>query len=134
MYDVFVVEDHPVIQRALRDLLEHEPDLRVCGLAGTVAEALESIPGSAPDIVLIDVSLPGMSGIELMMRLRAEHAGLKALLVSGYDEAHYAREALAAGALGYVLKDDPDIIIEAIRTVLTGEVYLSEQMRSQVEG
>ncbi|HZJ09426.1 MAG TPA: response regulator transcription factor [Trueperaceae bacterium] len=130
---VYLVEDHPVIQRALNALLEAESDLTVSGIAGTAEEALELIPLGSTDIVLIDVSLPGMSGLALAARLMGSKPTFRTLMVTGHNDVHYARAALAAGANGYVLKDDPNEIIVAVRAVLAGGIYLSMKIRDQVE-
>lgn len=130
---VYLVEDHPVIQRAMKALLEAEPDLVVCGIAGSAEEALKLMPTGSPDIVLIDVSLPGMSGLSLAEHLMERRPKFRTLMVTGHDDVHYARAALAAGANGYVLKDDPKEVIVAVRAVLAGEIYLSLKIRDQVK-
>jgi DNA-binding NarL/FixJ family response regulator len=129
MYNIFLVEDHPTMRQALVRLLKNEPDLTTCGEAATVPEALAQIPACAPDLVLVDVSLAEMDGLALIKRLLAQNPHLLCLVVSGHNEATYAQAALQAGARGYVMKGDPPALLKAIRSVLHGELYLSEAMR-----
>ncbi len=132
---VFVVEDHPVFRLGLRELIEQEPDLTVCGEAGDVAGALAAIPGSEADLVIVDLSLGGQSGIDLIKELKARLRTLPVLVVSMYDEALYAERALVAGARGYVMKQEAsDSIVRAVRRVLEGRIYLSERVATEIVG
>jgi DNA-binding NarL/FixJ family response regulator len=133
-YHIFLVEDHAIMRRSLVNLLQREPDLTVSGQAASVAEALERIPQSEPDLILVDVSLPGRNGLSLVEELGQERPELLCLILSGHNEAIYAKAALQAGARGYVMKGDPAAVLEAIRTVLRGEVYVSEAMRGKWGG
>lgn len=128
---IYIVEDNLLVREALVMLIEDEPDLEVCGVAGTASEALDALLGMNPDLVLTDLSLPGMSGIELIERLRILKPHQRMLMLSGRAESAYAEQALAAGAKGYILKGDPLAIMEGIRQILDGAVYVS---RSVVEG
>jgi DNA-binding NarL/FixJ family response regulator len=128
---IYIVEDNLLVREALVMLIEDEPDLEVCGVAGTASEALDALLGMNPDLVLTDLSLPGMSGIELIERLRILKPHQRMLMLSGRAEPTYAEQALAAGAKGYILKGDPLAIMEGIRQILGGAVYVS---RSVVEG
>jgi DNA-binding NarL/FixJ family response regulator len=126
---VFLVEDHPVYAEGLIEILKGEPDLVICGQAGSAEEALRVIPGLSPDLVLVDITLPGMSGLDLIKRLRAKYAGLKMLVISMREEQLYAARVLRAGGDGYVMKQqDPEEIIGAIRDVLDGRIYVSEEV------
>jgi DNA-binding NarL/FixJ family response regulator len=129
-----VVEDHAMMRKALVRLLQQEPDLVVSGQAGSAAEALEQLDHHAPDLMLVDVSLPGQNGILLVKALQQARPELLCLILSGHNEAVYAKAALQAGARGYVMKGDPAAVLVAIRTVLRGEVYVSEAMRGKWEG
>lgn len=131
---VFIVEDHELVRNLLGKLIEQTPDLALNGSAGTAEEALEQISRSLPQIVLIDVSLPGMDGIELIGIISERWPDMRTLAVSGHDEALYAKAALRAGARGYVMKGQVLQIAEAIRTVRSGEIYLSEEMRQELDG
>ena len=128
MTRVFLVEDHPLMRETIARLVTAQGDLEVIGTAGTATEALRAVPEAAPDLVLVDLSLPDLSGNQLIEELVGTVDGLVALVVSGHDEALYADAAIRAGARGFVMKDDPDEIIAAIRVVLSGETYRSDRL------
>lgn len=117
---IFIVEDHPIMQESLLLYLETEPDLEVCGVADTAEDALQQVFASEADLVIVDVSLPGMNGIELVRAIRAQQPELPCLVMSGHDEVRYAGMAEKVGAVGYVMKDSADAIVEAIRSALEG--------------
>jgi DNA-binding NarL/FixJ family response regulator len=126
---IFMVEDHPTFREGLAQILNGEPDLKVCGSAGTAAQALEGIARLKPDLALVDITLPGKSGLELIKELRAANRTVKVLVLSMHDEALYANRVLRAGGDGYIMKqEDPEEIIHAIRDVLSGHIYVSEQV------
>ena len=126
---VFIVEDHPVFREGLVQIISSEADLIVCGEAEDAEHALEAIPGLKPDLVLVDISLPGKSGLELIKDLRARNGGVKLLVLSMHDEALYADRVLRAGGDGYIMKqEDPEEVVHAIRDVLGGHIYVSEQV------
>lgn len=125
----FLVDDHPVFCEGLAQVINAEKDLRVRGSAGTVAKALTGIARLQPDIVLVDISLPDRSGLELIKELRARDRKVKLLVVSMHDEALYADRVLDLGADGYIMKlEDPAEIVQAMRDVLDGHIYLSEEV------
>jgi DNA-binding NarL/FixJ family response regulator len=124
---VLIVDDHPIFRNGISQLINHESDLHVCGEICSAAEALSVVEALKPDIVVLDLSIQGTNGIELMKSIRALHPNLPALMVSMHDESIYAERALRAGARGYVMKAAPsEKVIEAIRRVLSGGLYLSE--------
>jgi len=126
---VFIVDDHPVVRRGLAEVIGQEADMQVCGEAGDVADAMRKIEASAPDVVVVDISLDNESGIELIEHVHARWPATKTLVSSAHDEQVYAGRVLRAGALGYVSKRESlSKIVEAIRHVLRGGVYLSPQM------
>lgn len=125
MVRVFIVEDHPIMRQALLALVNREADLSVCGDAVTAEVALERIAAVAPDVALLDVSLPGMDGLELVARLHGLHPTLRCMMLSGHSERTYIDRALAAGACGYVLKSDVAEIVDGVRSVAEGRTYLS---------
>ena len=132
-HQVFLVDDHPIMREGCAQLINHEPDLHVCGCAATAPKALDAIESLKPDLAIVDVSLNGMNGIELIKNIRSRRADQLILTLSMHDESVHGERALRAGARGYVMKNEPtEEIMNAIREVLRGEVYLSKRMRSIV--
>jgi DNA-binding NarL/FixJ family response regulator len=124
---ILLVDDHPVIRRVVRELLEHQPDLLVCGEAATVKEAVDAASALRPDLVIVDMSLRGVGGVELVRRLVQLEARPLVVVFSMYDEPAFAELAFMAGARGYVSKqEDPDALVRAIREVLAGRTYLGD--------
>ena len=115
---VFVVEDHPTIRRVLREFLGAEPDLTIVGEADSAEAALTALSELTPDLLTVDLSLPGMSGIELVKRLAEQRPELRCLVVTGHTDPLYRTAVAAAGAAGYVTKDDPNEVLAAVRTTL----------------
>jgi len=133
MTRILLVDDHPLMRKGLALTLNAETDLDVVGQAADAEEALSMIDKLDPDLVLIDISLPGMSGLELLKHLLAIRPGLLALMVSRHDEALYAERAIRAGAKGYVMKlEAADDIVHAVRHVLRGGIYLSEELKDRL--
>ena len=130
---ILLVDDHPLMRRGQADLLNREPDLIVCGEAGTAQEAMEAIAKVKPDLVLVDMGLPDKDGLELTKDIQALHPGLPVLAMSMQDESLFAARVLRAGGRGYVMKQEgPDRLAAAIRTVLGGQVALSTRMSAKV--
>jgi DNA-binding NarL/FixJ family response regulator len=126
---VLIVDDHPVVRLGLAEMINRETDLTVCGEAAEVTEAMRKMEASHPDVVIIDISLEGESGIELIEHIRARWPSVKMLVSSAHDERVFAGRVLRAGAMGYLSKREAlTKIVEALRQVLRGEVYLSPQM------
>jgi DNA-binding NarL/FixJ family response regulator len=126
---VFIVEDHPVFREGLVQVINREHDLEVCGHAGSAEAAFKEITRLRPDIVLVDISLPGKNGLTLIKELRAFNRQIKLLVVSMHDEALYANRVLRAGGDGYIMKqEDPEEVVDAIRDVLAGHIYVSEEV------
>jgi len=123
---VFLVEDHPVFRQGLSQTINSEPDFIVCGEAGDARKALDTVSEANPDLALVDISLPGMGGIELIKSMKAEFKDLPILVLSMHDELLYAERAIRAGAKGYIMKArSADEIIGAMRHILGGRIYLS---------
>lgn len=121
------------MRRGQADLLNREPDLEVCGEAGTAREAMEAIAKLKPDLALVDMTLPDKDGLELIKDIQALHPGLPVLAMSMQDESLYATRVLRAGGRGYVMKaEGPERLAGAIRTVLSGQVALSPRMSEKV--
>ena len=130
---IFILEDHPIMRRGYRTLINGEMDLEVCGEAETAAEAFENIPRTEPDLVIADISLDGMNGIEFIKRLHTQHPDMEVLVVSMHDESLYAERALHAGAAGYLMKNEAEShIIPAIRRVLNGRYAVSDRIEDRI--
>lgn len=126
---VFIVEDHPFFREGLVSMLNREPGFIVCGQAGDAETALQQIPEAQPDLVLVDISLPGRNGLELIKELRVTDKEVKILVISMHDKALYADRVLRAGGNGYIMKDeDPEELAQAMRDVLNGRLYISEEV------
>jgi DNA-binding NarL/FixJ family response regulator len=126
---IYIVDDHAMFREGLRQLIEREPSLAVCGDASNFTEGMAGIRATQPDVVIVDISLSGASGLDLIKEIKAEFADLPVLVVSMHDESLYAERALRAGAMGYVMKHEPAKTVRAaIRKVLGGDLYLSEKM------
>jgi DNA-binding NarL/FixJ family response regulator len=123
---VLIVDDHAVVREGYRRLLEVSGNLRICGEAANATEAYQRFCALKPDVVVMDVSLPGASGIEAMRRVLAREPAARVLIFSVHEDALFVRRALDAGALGYVTKASaPDVLVEAVRTVARRASYLS---------
>ena len=126
---VFIVEDHPVFREGLVQVINGEGDMIVCGEAEDAEQAVKAILSLKPDLVLVDISLPGKSGLELIKDLRARNGGVKLLVLSMHDEALYADRVLRGGGDGYIMKqEDPEEVVHAIRDVLGGHIYVSDEI------
>jgi len=133
MARILIVDDHPLVRTGLAQLIGDCPDLEVCGEAGDMAEALRQLDALDPDLAVIDLSLAGGSGLDLIEHIRSRDRDTLMLVASMHDEALYAERVLAAGARGYINKQEAqDRIILAIRRVLGGKVYLSERMTERL--
>ncbi|MGZ4966605.1 MAG: response regulator [Chthoniobacterales bacterium] len=132
---VVIVEDHPMFREQLRLLIDKEEDLVVCGEADNVPAALALIQHTRPQLAIIDITLKGASGLDLLKDLRAHEIDLPVLVLSMHDESLYAERALRAGARGYITKQEASIkVMTAIRQVLSGEIYLDTNvMRRMVD-
>ncbi|MHC4178706.1 MAG: response regulator transcription factor [Planctomycetota bacterium] len=132
-YRVLIVDDHPIVRHGLGELIARQPDLEVSGEAADVSEALRQVETNRPDVAVIDISLDGENGIELIEQIKALYPEVKVLVSSMHDEKTFAGRALRAGALGYINKRESiRKVVDAVRQVLRGEIYLSPQMASQL--
>jgi DNA-binding NarL/FixJ family response regulator len=130
---ILIVDDHPVTRAGLSHLINHQPDMTICGEAESAAQAMDVLASSRPDLLLIDLTLPGKSGLELVKDVKAMRPDLLMLVVSMHDEALYADRVLRAGARGYITKHEGgEKLIEAIRHVLSGKIYVSESMSAHI--
>jgi len=131
---ILLVDDHPVLRKGLARLIDSKDGFAVCGEAGTAVEAMSLIRELRPSLVVVDIGLPGASGIELTKTIRAEFSDLPVLILSMHEEALYATRALRAGAMGYIVKQDAiDNIATALHQTLNGQRYLSPAISSQLQ-
>jgi DNA-binding NarL/FixJ family response regulator len=130
---VLIVDDHPIFREGLAQSINREQDLVVCGEAEDARQAMQHVDKLEPDLVMIDITLPGKSGLELIKDLRAAHPELPLLAVSMHDEFLYASRILRAGARGYVMKQEtPQTLLQAIRLVLEGGIFVSDRMSARI--
>ncbi|HEX7070317.1 MAG TPA: response regulator transcription factor [Rhodothermales bacterium] len=133
MKKILLVDDHPLMRKGLALTLETEVDLTVAAQAASAEEALSLMDKTEPDLAVVDVSLPGMSGLELIKHLRAMKPDLAVLVVSRHDESLYAERAIRAGARGYLMKmEAADVIVKAVRHILNGGIYVSEEIKERL--
>ena len=133
MTRIVIVEDHPVFRSGLKELIETEDDLEVCGEADTASRALKVIGKKKPDLIIVDITLKGRNGIELICDLHRDRPELQILVLSMHDESLYAERAFRAGANGYIMKEETsESIIKAIRMVQAGQRYASRQFMANV--
>jgi len=130
---ILIVDDHPILRKGLALLINQEPDLLVCAEAENAQMALESLERVVPDMAIVDISLPGIDGIELIKELHLRHRDMPVLIVSMHDETLYAERSLRAGARGYVMKQEAlEKVLVAIRKVLQGEIFVSERITTKM--
>ena len=130
---VFVVDDHPIVRQGLTLLINQESDLTVCGEAEEMYSALSAILAVRPDILIVDISLNGPDGLELLKNIRINSPRLPVLILSLHDESIYAERALRAGANGYIMKQEAtEKVLVALRRILSGEIYVSEKIANSM--
>jgi DNA-binding NarL/FixJ family response regulator len=128
---IYLVDDHPLFRQGLASLLERQKEFAICGEAESAEEALAGIEASRPDAAIVDLSLKGGSGFELIGDLRTKAPKTAVVVLSMHDERQYAERSIRAGAKGYVMKSEsPNTIVDALKQVLAGQPYLSDQMRT----
>lgn len=133
MHDIVLIDDHPLLRKGLTRTIEKEADLNVVGQMDSAEEALGAIEDLAPNLAVVDISLPGMSGMELIKHLQSRTPDVRILVVSRHDESLYAERCIRAGARGYVMKQEAgDAIVNAIRTVLDGRIFVSEEINERL--
>jgi DNA-binding NarL/FixJ family response regulator len=130
MSSILLVEDHAGFAKALLNMLSQNPNLNVVAVAESAEAAMKYLRESSVDLVLVDYSLPDMSGVSLLETLLTEHPALRCAMLSGHLSLQHARRALEAGARGYMIKDNPMGILNGIPRILKGEIYISEEVRS----
>ncbi len=128
MTKVLVVEDHAFMRDMLREFIDLEDDLEVCETVGSGEVALERLEEMTPDLVLVDLSLGGISGLDLIKSIKVRYPALKCAILSGHGERRYVDQAFEAGAEGYILKGDPDEVPDSIRQMMQGQRYVSKTL------
>ena len=133
MTRVFLLDDHEIVRRGLRELLEQEPDFEIVGEAGTADEALSRIPPTRPDVALLDVRLPDGDGIEVCREIRSAHPEIRCLMLTSFADDEALFSAIMAGASGYLLKQvKGNDLVDGIRRVGNGESLLDPSMTARV--
>jgi len=131
---VLLADDHPVVRTGIRNLLGRSPDIQVVGEASNGTEALQLCDELKPDVILLDMEMPGLKGVEVAQRLRSMESSIRVLALSAYDDKQYILELLESGASGYLTKEEaPETIIDAIRGVSQGEQgWVSRRVAAQM--
>jgi DNA-binding NarL/FixJ family response regulator len=130
---IFIVDDHPVFREGLVGFVGRERDLAICGEADNALTALTAIEKAKPDLVLVDIGLPGKSGLELIKDIQAVNPETPVLAISMHDETLYAERVLRAGGRGYLMKQEgPEKMLQAIRHVLSGQIAVSAKMSARI--
>jgi DNA-binding NarL/FixJ family response regulator len=133
MTKVLIVDDHPLFRRGLKDILQAQPDVELVGEADTGNKALEMARKQRWDVLVLDITMPGLGGIEILSILRKEQPKLPILILSAHSENQYAVRALRAGAAGYMTKETaPQELIRGLRKVLQGAKYVSETLAEKL--
>ena len=130
---VLIVDDHPIFRAGLNGLVNLEAELTVCGEANDAKQAMQAVEKLHPDLVLLDMSLPGKGGLELLKDIRAIAPQTPVLIISMHDETLYAERVIKAGGRGYIMKQEgPEKIVQAVRKVLSGGISVSERISAQI--
>ena len=130
---VLIADDHPVVREGINRLLSTAEDIAVVGMASTAEACIEEVLTQQPDLLLLDMAMPDMDGLEVIARLRESHPNVRVLVFSGYADDAFVFGALDAGAAGYLLKEEmPGQITHAVRAALRGEVILSDTIAQKV--
>lgn len=139
MIKILIADDHPIIRHGLRQLIQDEKDMKVVSEAANSIEVLNALKENQIDVLLLDISMPGRSGLDLLVDLKNQYPDLAILVLSALPEETYAKRVIKMGALGYLHKETaPNLLIPAIRRVLTGKIYVSdklvEMLASEISG
>jgi DNA-binding NarL/FixJ family response regulator len=130
---VFIVDDHPLLRQGLALLINREEDLTVCGEAEEAQAAMQAISQSQPDVLILDISLTGPDGLDLLKSIRSLYPYLPVLILSMHDETTYAERALRARANGYIMKQEAtEKVLVAVHRILNGEIYLSDRIANKM--
>lgn len=129
--NILIVDDHPIVRQGVAQLINSQPDLQLCCEAENAEQAFTAMAACRHDLAIVDISLPGMSGIELIKSLKLHYDDFPVLVISMYEESFYGERAMRAGARGYIMKQEAiRNILQAIRQILAGGIYLSPSMQA----
>jgi DNA-binding NarL/FixJ family response regulator len=130
---ILVVDDHPIVRQGLALLINQEADMLVCGEAEEAMGAMHVLASAKPDVLIVDISLNGPDGLDLLKNVRTTHPTLPVLILSMHDESIYAERALRAGANGYIMKQEAtEKVLVALRRILAGEIYVSDRIANKM--
>ncbi len=130
---ILIVEDHPIFRMGIKDMIDHEPDMQVCGEAEDVDTAIGLIDIRKPDLVIVDLSLKDSSGVDLIKEIHDRFPSCAALVLSMHDEALHAERCLQAGAKGYIMKQEAsESVVEAIRNIMAGHIHVSRKIMNHI--
>ncbi|MGA7221163.1 MAG: response regulator transcription factor, partial [Candidatus Sulfotelmatobacter sp.] len=130
---ILVVDDHPIVRQGLAMMINRDADLVICGEAEDATGAMLVLASARPDVLIVDISLNGPDGLDLLKNIRITHPTLPVLILSMHDESIYAERALRAGANGYIMKQEAtEKVLVAVRRILHGEVYVSDRIASKI--
>src|SRR5579863_1152899 len=130
---ILVVDDHPIVRQGLALLINREPDMVACGEAEEAMGAMHVLASAKPDVLIVDISLNGPDGLDLLKSIRTTHPILPVLILSMHDESIYAERALRAGANGYIMKAEAtEKVMVALRRILSGEIYVSDRIANSM--
>ena len=133
MITVLIVDDHPILRRGLQHVLFESQDIVVAGEAGNGLEGLQEISKNDYDVILLDISLPGKSGLEVLRQVKREKPDIKVLILSIHKEEQYVLKALSDGACGYLTKESaPDELVTAIHEIMLGKKYVSASLAAKL--
>ena len=132
-FDILIVEDHPIFRMGMKDMIDHEPDMRVCGEAEDVDTALDLVQSCRPDLIIVDLSLKQSNGMDLIREIHEHHKPCNTLVLSMHDEALHAERCLLAGAKGYIMKQEAsESVVNAIRSIMDGHIHVSPGIMSHL--
>ena len=133
MINILITDDHSMIREGLKKILNEQSDMKVIGEASNYHEAIEAVKKSKPEIVILDISMPGRNGLDVLKDLKAEHSKLKVLILSMHPVERFALRAIKAGASGYVTKENAtEELVNAIRKIHAGQKYINSALAEQL--
>lgn len=133
MTRILIVDDHPILRMGMRELLNQEEGFEVCGIAENISSARKAIAENTPDLAIIDISLGGDNGLDLVKEMSEENRNIAVLVLSMHDESVWAERAIRAGARGYIMKKEAaESIVSAVKNIMSGKVHVSEAIMAQL--